>query len=130
MVGIVLISHSAALAQGAAELVGQIADGVRVVPVGGTDDGRLGTSADAIAKAIATADQGDGVLLVADLGSSVLTARSVIADLDDDPDAGEVVLVDAPFVEGAVAAAVVAGTGADLAAVVAAATEARDVRKF
>ena len=76
MVGIVLISHSAALAQGTAELVGQIADGVRVVPVGGTDDGRLGTSAEAIAKAIATADQGDGALLIADLGSSVLTAKS------------------------------------------------------
>jgi PTS hybrid protein len=101
-----------------------------VVPVGGTDDGRLGTDADAIEKAIATADQGDGVVLVADLGSSVLTARSLIADLDQDPEAARVMLADAPFVEGAVAAAVAAGTGLDLAAVVAAATEARHVSKF
>src|SRR5205814_1454592 len=61
MVGIVLISHSSGLAEGAAELVGQIAAGTRVVPAGGTDDGRLGTSTDRIAAAIAAADTGDGV---------------------------------------------------------------------
>jgi len=44
MIGIVLVSHSSVLAQGAAELVDQIAAGARVVPAGGTDDGRLGTS--------------------------------------------------------------------------------------
>src|SRR4030095_16540545 len=71
MVGIVLISHSRRIAEGAAELVGQIARGVRVIPAGGTEDGRIGTSTDRIAAAIAAADTGDGVLLIADLGSSV-----------------------------------------------------------
>jgi PTS hybrid protein len=129
VVGIVLVSHSRALAEGAAELAGQMAAGaVPVVAAGGTDDGRLGTSADLIAAAIGAADRGDGVLLVPDLGSAVLTARALLAERD----AGgpRVELVDAPFVEGAVAAAVAASAGLDLDAVAAAAREARDVAKF
>ncbi|MEV0715853.1 dihydroxyacetone kinase phosphoryl donor subunit DhaM [Asanoa sp. NPDC050611] len=127
LVGIVLISHSEALAEGAAELVRQIAGGATVVPAGGTEDGSLGTSTDKIEAAIEDADAGSGVVLIPDLGSAVLSARSVLADL-----AGETTarLVDAPFVEGAVAAAVAAGTGADLDAVIAAAEEARDAAKF
>src|SRR5262249_20940237 len=126
MVGTVPISHSSGLADGTAELVGQIAGGARVVAAGGTEDGRLGTSTQLILDAIAQADQGEGVLLIPDLGSSVLTARSVLAELDRDA----IVLADAPFVEGAVAAGVAASIGADLAAVARAAEEARDARKF
>jgi phosphoenolpyruvate---glycerone phosphotransferase subunit DhaM len=129
MVGIVLISHSIGLAAGAAELAGQVAHGARVVPAGGTDDGRLGTSADLIAAAIDAADAGDGVLLIADLGSAVLSARTVLADLPE-RDGDQVRLADAPFVEGAVAAAVAASGGLDLATVTAAAEEARDARKL
>jgi phosphoenolpyruvate---glycerone phosphotransferase subunit DhaM len=130
MVGIVLISHSGQLAEGAAELAGQIAGKARVVPAGGTDDGRLGTSTERIAAAISAADTGDGVLLIPDLGSSVLSARSVLADLDPHQDGKQIRLVDAPFIEGAVAAAVAAGAGLDLAAVARAAEEARDARKL
>ena len=130
MVGIVLISHSSGLAAGAAELVGQIAAGARVVPAGGTDDGRLGTSTERIAAAIATADTGDGVLLVPDMGSSVLSALALLADLDPESSGKRVRLADAPFVEGAVAAAVAASGGLDLTAVATAAEEARDVRKL
>jgi PTS hybrid protein len=126
MVGIVLISHSSDLAEGAAELVRQIAAGAKVVPAGGTADGRLGTSTERIAAAIATADSGDGVVLVPDLGSAVLSARALLAELEE----GSVVLADAPFVEGAVAAAVAASGGLDLASVAKAAEEARDVHKF
>jgi phosphoenolpyruvate---glycerone phosphotransferase subunit DhaM len=130
MVGIVLISHSISLAEGAAELAGQIAGGARVVPAGGTDDGRLGTSTERIAAAIAAADTGDGVLLIPDIGSSVLSALAVLADLDADNDGKRIRLVDAPFVEGAVAAAVAAAGGLDLATVASAAEEARDARKL
>jgi len=130
MVGIVLISHSSGLAAGAAELVGQIAAGARVVPAGGTDDGRLGTSTELIAAAIAAADTGDGVLLVPDMGSSVLSALALLADLDPESSGKRVRLADAPFVEGAVAAAVAASGGLDLTAVATAAEEARDVRKL
>ena len=80
MVGIVLISHSSSLAAGAAELVGQIAGGARVVPAGGTEDGQLGTSSRLIGEAIAKADQGAGVLLIPDLGSAVLTARVLLEE--------------------------------------------------
>jgi dihydroxyacetone kinase phosphotransfer subunit len=127
LVGIVLISHSAGLAEGAAELVRQIAGDATVVPAGGTDDGGLGTSTERISAAITHADGGAGVLLIPDLGSAVLSARAVLAERDDED---SVLLVDAPFVEGAVAAAVAAGGGADLAAVAAAAEEARDAPKF
>jgi PTS hybrid protein len=127
LVGIVLVSHSAALAEGAAELVRQIAGGATVVAAGGTEDGSLGTSPEKISAAIDDADAGAGVLLIPDLGSAVLSARAVLDDLDPESSAR---LVDAPFVEGAVAAAVAAGTGADLAGVVAAAEEARDAPKF
>ena len=70
MVGIVLISHSIGLAEGAAELVAEIAGGVRVIAAGGTDDGRLGTSTDRISSAIQAADAGDGVVLIPDLGNA------------------------------------------------------------
>jgi phosphoenolpyruvate---glycerone phosphotransferase subunit DhaM len=130
MVGIVLISHSSGLAQGAAELVGQIAAGVRVIPAGGTDDGRLGTSTDRITAAIAAADTGHGVLLIPDLGSSVLSALTLLDDLNPHHNDQHILLADAPFLEGAVAAAVAASTGLDLSTVAAAAQEARDVRKL
>jgi phosphoenolpyruvate---glycerone phosphotransferase subunit DhaM len=126
-VGIVLVSHSEQLASGLREVVLQVGtDAVPVEVAGGTDDGRIGTSYDRIAGAIDRADRGAGVVVLTDLGSAVLTARTVLADRPD----ARAVLVDAPFVEGAVAAAVIAGTGADLDTVIAAATEARDARKL
>jgi len=130
MVGIVLISHSKGLAEGAAELAGQIAGGARVIPAGGTDDGRLGTSTERIGAAITAADTGDGVLLIPDLGSAVLSARSVLAELDPENGGKRIMLVDAPFIEGAVAAAVAASGGLDLEMVASAAEEARDARKL
>ncbi|MCX4688161.1 dihydroxyacetone kinase phosphoryl donor subunit DhaM [Kitasatospora purpeofusca] len=126
-VGIVLVSHSAALAGGLRELLGELASAeVRVVVAAGTEDGGLGTSYELIARAVVAADSGAGAVVLPDLGSSVLTAQTV---LEDEPRPG-VVLVDAPFVEGAVAAAVTASTGAALAEVVAAAEEARGFRKL
>jgi phosphoenolpyruvate---glycerone phosphotransferase subunit DhaM len=126
-VGIVLVSHSAALADGLRQLVGQVAgEEVPVSVAAGTVDGRLGTSDESIRAAIGAADRGGGVVLLADLGSAVLTARTVLEDLER----ADVVLVDAPFVEGAVAATVLAGTGASLSEVVAAAREARHANKL
>lgn len=128
-VGVVLISHSRLLAEGAAEVAAQVAaNGVSIIGVGGTEDGRLGTSIDALARAIDKVSAGAGVVVIPDLGSSVLTSRSYLSDHTEQPD--EVRLVDTAFVEGAVAAAVAASMGASLGAVVAAAEEARDVRKF
>jgi len=126
-VGIVLVSHSTELASGLCAVLEQL--GVSpgsVVAAAGTADGRIGTSYDAIALAIKKANQGRGAIILPDLGSSVLTARAV---LDNHPQA-DVILVDAPFVEGAVAAAVTAAAGADLDAVAEAAREARHATKL
>jgi PTS hybrid protein len=127
LVGIVLVSHSAEIALGVQSLVEQLGCGqVVVATAGGTDDGRVGTSYSRILDALRTADAGAGVLVLPDLGSSVLTARLV---LEDHPGT-HAVMADAPFVEGAVAAAVTAASGADLSAVVKEAEEARHISKF
>ena len=128
-VGIVLVSHSAALAEGTAELAGQIAGGtVTITTAGGTEDGRIGTSIDKVERALRLADGGAGVVILPDLGSSVLTVRALLADADDLPD--QVNVADAPFVEGAVAATVTAAAGGDVKAVLNAAEEARHARKL
>jgi PTS hybrid protein len=128
-VGIVLVSHSAPLAEGAAELAGQVSgSGVIIGTAGGTDDGRIGTSIDKVERAVRLADSGAGVVIVPDLGSSVLTVRVLLADAEDLP--AQVVMADAPFVEGAVAAAVTAAGGGDIKAVLEAAQEARHARKL
>ena len=129
MIGIVLVSHSAALVQGLSDLVGQVSgEDVRVRPAGGSGDGGLGTDPDRIAAAIRDADTGSGVVVLVDIGSAILSVKAILAGGDV---AGiDVRLADAPLVEGAVAASVLAATGADLAAVAAAAEEARDVAKL
>jgi PTS hybrid protein len=127
-VGIVLVSHSAELAAGAAHLAAQVSGGtVTIIAAGGTDDGGLGTSAAKVADGLRHANQGAGVVVLPDLGSAVLTVRAVLEDYGEDV---AVLLADAPFVEGAVAATVTAAAGGDVKAVAAAAEEARHVRKL
>ena len=128
MVGIVLVSHSFELAHGLAEMAAQVAGSeVRVEPAGGGPDGTLGTSGDTVWEAIVRADSGQGVVVLADLGSSVLTVRHL---LEEGRGNGHVRLVDAPFVEGAIAAAVVSSAGQELADVARAAEEARGASKL
>ena len=126
-VGIVLVSHSRELASGLEELVAQIGSAdVPVATAGGAEHGGLGTSVAAVERALAAADRGHGVVVIPDLGSAVLAVRTVLEN-GDRPDT---ILVDAPFVEGAVAAAVTAASGASLAEVAEAARQARDVPKL
>ncbi|MEU9975418.1 PTS fructose transporter subunit IIA [Streptomyces sp. NPDC051014] len=130
LVGIVLVSHSAEVAASVADLARGLAGGGTAVPLaaaGGTEGGGLGTSAELIAGAAASVDRGAGVAVLTDLGSAVLTVKALLAEGDELPDGTR--LVDAPFVEGAVAAVVTAATGADLDAVVAAAADAYSYRK-
>jgi PTS hybrid protein len=110
-----------------AHLAGQVSGGtVTIIAAGGTDDGDLGTSAAKVADGLNLADSGAGVVVLPDLGSAVLTVRAVLEDLVGN----QVLLADAPFVEGAVAATVTAAAGGDVQAVAAAAEEARHVRKL
>lgn len=122
-VGLVIVSHSDKIAVGIGELAVQMAPTTRVVPAGGLDDGAIGTSFEKITRAIAEADAGAGVVLLCDLGSAILTAETALDFLADDQ-RQRVVIADAPIVEGAVAAAVAAETGGDLADVVTAAESA------
>lgn len=127
MVGIVVVSHSSELARGLAELAGQMAGpSVRIEHAGGTAEGALGTDEGAVRDAIRRADQGEGVAVLGDLGSAILTIRHVLESRAN----GHVKLIDAPIVEGTVAAAVIASAGSPLDDVVQAAEEARDARKF
>lgn len=122
-VGLVVVSHSAALAAGVRELAVQMAPAVTIAVAGGGDDGGLGTSFDKINAALAEADSGAGVVVLYDLGSAQLTAETAV-EFADAPAAERIEIVDAPLVEGTMAAAVSAQSGADLAAVVTAARQA------
>ncbi|MFE4616736.1 PTS-dependent dihydroxyacetone kinase phosphotransferase subunit DhaM [Streptomyces sp. NPDC056501] len=128
-VGIVLVSHSADVAASVAALAQGLAGGgtAPILPAGGLPDGGLGTSAELITAAAKAVDRGAGVALLVDLGSAVLTVKALLAEGDELPEGAR--LVDAPFVEGAVAALVTAGAGGDLDAVAAAASEAYAYRK-
>ena len=79
MVGVVVVSHSAEIARGVVELAGQMAGGeVRLEGVGGDSHGTLGTDEGRVREAIHRADDGDGVAILADLGSAVLTIRHIL----------------------------------------------------
>ncbi|MEU4246368.1 dihydroxyacetone kinase phosphoryl donor subunit DhaM [Amycolatopsis sp. NPDC026612] len=120
-VGIVLVSHSAKLAEGLAELAAQMAPDVTILPAGGLSDGSIGTDYDEVVAATQRADSGDGVVLLYDLGSAQMTAELAVESLAD-PSAA--VVADGPLVEGAIAAAVAAQAGRDRRAVAEAAAAA------
>ena len=112
--GLVLISHSGSVVEGLRDMVGQVAgDDVAVGIAGGTEDGRLGTSAPRIAAALRSVlDAGeDGVVVLFDLGSAALSLELALEDLEP-VDRDRVLVSEAPLVEGAILAAVQASVGA------------------
>ncbi len=129
LVGIVVASHSAKIAEGVVELAGQMAGPeVRLIAAGGAIDVSLGTDASRIAEAIGRADSGAGVVMLADLGSAVLAAKMAL-DMVTPETAARTKLSGGPIVEGAVVAAVQASAGDSLSAVLAAAEEAAQMPK-
>lgn len=123
-VGLVLVSHSAKLAEGLADLAGQMAADVRIAAAGGLESGEIGTSYDLIESAINDLlGEGLAVVVLTDLGSATMTVESVLEFLDDEP----VKFVDAPLVEAAIAAATAAQQGDDLDEVAVAAERAIEV---
>ncbi|GID31677.1 phosphoenolpyruvate--protein phosphotransferase [Paractinoplanes brasiliensis] len=111
-VGLVVAGHSRPLARAAAALASEMTPG-RPVPIevaAGLDEETFGTDAVAISEAITAADDGDGVVVLMDLGSAVLSAETAL-ELLDEPLRERVLLCPAPLVEGLVAAAVTAGAG-------------------
>ena len=129
-VGLVIISHSAPLAQGLAELVGQVAGpDVPIEAIGGGPEGTLGTDGGRVLAALQRAARGSGSVVLMDLGSSVLSVIAALGELGED-ELELLRVADAPLVEGAIAAGVMASTGDDMDGVLRAAEEARHARKL
>jgi PTS hybrid protein len=132
VVGLVLVAHSEEVVRGVAAMVVQAAPAVPVAGAGGLGRGRLGTNGLEVAAAlrVVLGETGpDGVLVLLDLGSAAMAAEVALDELDP-ADRGRVRLTDAPFLEGAVLAAVAAGSGATIDSVAAAAEGARSMAKW
>jgi phosphoenolpyruvate-protein phosphotransferase/dihydroxyacetone kinase phosphotransfer subunit len=129
-VGLVIVSHSAQLATGVAELAGQMAQGKTPIAVaGGAGDDVLGTSTDKILAAIQSVDSPDGVLVLLDLGSAILSTDMALEFLEEDQ-RNRVHLTSAPLVEGAVTAALEASLGHTLAQVQQAAEKTASIEQL
>ena len=128
MVGIVIVSHSQKLAEDIVDLAHLMADDCPMRPAGGMADGGFGTSYDKIESAIEDIYTDDGVIILMDLGSAVMTTELVVDDMKDDDKIVE--MVDCPIVEGALAGVIMAcGTG-DVDETVKASEDARNVNKL
>jgi phosphoenolpyruvate---glycerone phosphotransferase subunit DhaM len=127
---LLLVSHSAKIAEGLAELLSQVAGPeVSIEAIGGASDGSLGTDGSRVMSALQRAADGAGTVVVMDIGSSILAVRASLSELEPEQ-AQKVFLADAPLVEGALAAAVTASTGAPPEVVAKAAEEARNAAKL
>lgn len=129
-VGLVIVSHSARLAEGVAELAGQMGQGlVPIATAGGAPDGSLGTSVEKVLAALQQVTGPDGTLILLDLGSAVMATEMAIETFATNHNY-RVVISTAPLVEGAVVAAVEASIGSSLEEVAAAAESARELPKL
>lgn len=126
MVGIVIVSHSAKLAEGVKELVDLISSDCPIAVAGGLEDGSFGTSYERIMNAVESVHSPEGTVVLMDMGSAVMTTEMVLEDLSYD----NIRMVDCPVAEGAVAAAAASTGGASLEEVVEEAQAAREIRKF
>ncbi len=106
MVGMVIVSHSENLAKGVVELAKLMAPDAPIAAAGGLDDGGFGTSYEKISNAIDEVYSEDGVVILMDMGSALMTTEMVIEDKGKD----NIKMADCPVVEGAVAAAVCLAT--------------------
>lgn len=109
MVGIVIVSHSENLAKSVVELTAMMAPDATIAAAGGMEDGSFGTSFEKIQSAIESVSSEDGVLVLMDMGSAVMTTEMVIEMMPDQ----KIAMVDCPLVEGAVVATIDAVGGMD-----------------
>ncbi len=134
MIGIVVVSHSVKVSEGICDMVEQISSsGTNQLPIlaaGGNAEGKLGTDPKRILESIKKVDQGDGVVVVCDLGSGVISSQAAIAMLEE-PLKSRVRIADAPVLEGAVGAAVevASDSACSLESVIAAAEASRQLHK-
>lgn len=126
MVGIVIVSHSQKLAEGVIDLAALMAPETPMRAAGGTEDGGFGTSFEKINNAIEEIYSDDGVVILMDLGSAVMTTEMVLEMMED----RNIKMIDCPIVEGAIAAAVVAAGNASMDEVIQVAIASRTTPKF
>lgn len=127
MVSLLIVSHSAQLAHGIKEFLDQVAGGlIKIGAVGGTLDGRVGTSVDLIVAALNEVASPDGTLIMVDLGSAVMSVEVALEQLDG----VRAMISGAPLVEGAYLAAADAAAGSSLEQTAAVAEQAREMNKL
>ena len=126
MVGFVIVSHSGNLAKSVVELTAIMAPSARIAAAGGMDDGGFGTSFEKIQAAIESVYSDDGVLVLMDMGSAVMTTEMVLETLDGQ----KLAMADCPLVEGAVVAAVNAAGGMSFEEILKDLEKVRDMKKL
>ena len=126
MVGLVIVTHSAALAHGVAETCRMMAKDARIAIAGGMEDGGFGTSYARIVAAIDAVYGADGVVILMDAGSSILTVETIVEEMAE----RRLRMADCPVVEGSVVAAIAAVCGGSLDEVVQRAEETRSAVKI
>lgn len=126
MVSLLIISHSAKLAEGIKEFVGQATHNqITIIAAGGRTDGGLGTSVDRILEGLREAESPEGILALVDLSGAVIALETALEMYSGVP----VQISDGPIVEGAFLAGVEAASGASLAEAAAAALQGRELVK-
>lgn len=126
MVGIVIVSHSKNLADSVAEFTGLMAPDAKIAAAGGMEDGSFGTSFEKIQKAIESVYSEEGVIVLMDMGSAVMTTEMVLDLFEPDT----VKMADCPLVEGAVVATIDAVSGMKMDEILAALSQVAGTPKF
>lgn len=130
MLGIVVVSHSEKIAEGVVDLCYEmVSKEVKIMPAGGTDDGGIGTNPIKIKEAIEKAYDGDGVVIIGDIGSSLMNADMALELLEEDI-RNKTRILDTPIVEGSIAVAVQTFISNDINEILKAAVDARTTRKI
>ena len=126
MVGLVIVTHSPALAKGVVETCRMMAKDARIATAGGMENGAFGTSYARIVAAIDAVYGADGGVMLMDTGSSILTVETILEEMPE----RRLRMADCPVVEGSVVAAIAAVCGSSLDEVVRRAEETRGVVKI
>ena len=126
MVGIVIVSHSKNLADSVVEFTGLMAPDANIAAAGGMEDGSFGTIFEKIQKAIESVYSEEGVIVLMDMGSAVMTTEMVLDMFEPDT----VKMADCPLVEGAVVATINAVSGMKMDEILAALSQVAGTPKF
>ena len=127
MVGIVVVSQSQKVAEGAKELALQMAADAKIAAAGGLQDGSIGTDMEKITNAINEVMSDDGVIMLVDMGSAIMTSEMAI-EMSDNPE--KIKIVDTPVVEGTIFGAVEASIGSSMEQIMDVLAQAKTQPKF